>query len=391
MRPLKVFWVMCVVLLLVSSALPAEAQGSVSAPVRRIVVFEGTALNEPAREALVRQFGGVVIKRLPLVNGMAVLLPPQAAAALANMPGVLRVEDDPVVYALGKPPKTPPPQPQEMLPWGVDRIDADLAWGVSRGTGIKVAVLDTGIDLDHPDLKGNVKGGYNAINPRKSYNDDNGHGTHVAGIIAALDNEIGVVGVAPEASLYAVKVLDSRGTGFVSDIIEGLDWAMQNGMQVVNMSLGGGGTTSFHEAITRAYEAGIVLVAAAGNDGTENSVNYPAAYPEVIAVSATDKNDTLASWSSRGPEVELAAPGVDILSTWNDGYYRSASGTSMAAPHVTGTVAQVLAAGRASTPAEVRTLLQSTADDLGTSGFDSWYGYGLVDAEEATTGFQTSP
>ncbi len=308
---------------------------------------------------------------------------------------MLRVEDDPIAYALGKPsnpakpPKTPPPQPAEVLPWGVDRIDADLAWATTRGAGIKVAVIDTGIDLDHPDLKENIKGGYNALNPRKSCNDDNGHGTHVAGIIAARQNGIGVVGVAPEADLYAVKVLNSRGIGFVSDIIEGLDWCIQNGIQVANMSLGGGGTTSYHEAIQKAYQAGIVLVAAAGNDGVDNSVNYPAAYPEVIAVSATDSNDVLSSFSSRGPEVELAAPGVEIDSTWNDGYYRTASGTSMATPHVSGAAALVLAAGRANTPDDVRAILQSTADDLGAEGRDAWYGWGLVDAEEAATGAQT--
>ena len=392
MRSLKALVTMLLVLFLISTAMPAMAQG---APVRRIVVFSDTAVNEAAREALVRRFGGEALKHLHLINGMVVLLPPQAEAALAQAPGVLRVENDPLAYALakpvnpGKPPKTPAPQPSEEMPWGVDRIDAELAWSATRGTGIRVAVIDSGIDLDHPDLR--VYGGYNAINPRKSYNDDYGHGTHVAGTIAALDNGIGVIGVAPEAHLYAVKVLNSRGIGFVSDIIEGLDWCIQNGMQVANMSLGGGGTTSYHQAIIAAHGAGIIIVAAAGNDGVEDSVNYPAKYPETIAVSATDSSDALASFSSRGPEVDLAAPGVAIPSTWNDGYYKDGSGTSMATPHVAGTAALVLAAGRAATPEEVRSRLLATADDLGVDGFDNWYGYGLVDAEEAATGNQTSP
>jgi subtilisin family serine protease len=399
MRSLKVLLTVGLVLLLISTAMPAMAQG---APVRRIVVFDATAPTEGAREALVRRLGGDTLKHLPLVNGMVVLLPPEAAVALARAPGVLRVEEDPLVYALAlpvnriNPRPVPAPQPPESLPWGVNRIDADLAWAASRGAGIKVAVIDTGIALNHLDLKANIKGGYNAISPLRSYNDDNGHGTHVAGTIAAVDNEIGVIGVAPQAHLYAVKVLNSSGVGYVSDVIVGLDWCIQNKMQVINMSLGGGGTTSYHSAIKRAHGAGIVIVAAAGNDGMENSVNYPAKYDETIAVSATDGNNTLASWSSRGPEVDLAAPGVAILSTWNNGYYREGSGTSMATPHVAGTVALVLAMWGATTPSpaipeEVRMLLHRTADDLNEDGFDNWYGWGLVDAEEAVTGNQTLP
>jgi subtilisin family serine protease len=346
-------------------------------PTRMIVVFS-PAVNEPTREAIIKAVGGVIIKNLPLIDGKAVLLLPQAEAVLGRIPGVVRVDPDVIIEALG-----------ETLPWGVNRIDADLAWGVSTGSGVKVAIVDTGIQLTHPDLQANIKGNVNTINPKKTGDDDNGHGTHVAGTVAAIDNDIGVIGASPTAYLYAVKVLSRTGSGFLSDVIEGLQWCIDNGMQVANMSLGTSSySQSFEEAVKKVNEAGIVQVAAAGNSGpADNTVAYPAKFAEVIAVSATDKADTIASWSSRGPEVELAAPGVDIYSTYKGSTYKTLSGTSMAAPHVTGTVALAIAAG----VADVRGTLQATADDLGATGKDDLYGYGLVDAEEATTGTQTQP
>ncbi|MHC4310790.1 MAG: S8 family peptidase, partial [Planctomycetota bacterium] len=195
-----------------------------------------------------------------------------------------------------------------------------------------MAVLDTGIDYKHPDLDDNCYGGVNVINPRKDYRDDNGHGTHVAGIIAAEDNDIGVVGVAPEAYLYGVKALDRNGSGWLSDIIAGLEWCVNNRMDIVNMSLGADSDIqAFHDACDAA-SATVILVAAAGNDG--GAVDYPAAYGSVIAVSATDSSDGLASFSNYGNEIEIAAPGVNILSTYKGGGYETHSGTSMAAPHV---------------------------------------------------------
>ncbi len=351
---------------------------------RKIIVFKSNILNEAAREELIRKFGGVKIKDLSLIDGKAVLLPPGAEAELARHPGVLRIDDDVEVFALGK------TQPAQVLPWGIDRVDAELAWPITTADPIKVAIIDTGIDLKHPDLKYNIKGGYNAINPLKSPNDDNGHGTHVAGIVAALNNTIGVVGVGPQVDLYAVKVLNAAGSGYLSDIIEGLDWAIQNGMQVVNMSLGTSvDVPSFREAVQRVYQAGIIQVAAAGNTG--GSVVYPAAYPEVIAVSATDQNNQIASWSSRGPEVDLSAPGVSIYSTYKGSRYATLSGTSMAAPHVSGVAALVLSVpskcdfdlNGVCSPAEVQQRLEQTALDLGTPGKDDLYGSGLVNAFNA--------
>ena len=248
-----------------------------------------------------------------------------------------------------------------------------------------MAVIDTGIDNDHPDL--GVTGGVNfvrigrRVNPN-AWDDDNGHGTHVAGIIAARDNDIGVVGVAPGASLYAVKVLNANGSGYYSDIIAGLQWCINSDapIHVVNMSLGGtSDSPAMESACIAARDKKIFLVAAAGNSG--GGVIYPAAYESVIAVAATDKSDVRASWSCFGEEIDIAAPGVNIYSTYKGGGYTTMSGTSMASPHVAGTLALSL---------DVDKLL-STADDLGDHGLDIYYGNGLVDAEEAATGFQTNP
>ncbi|TSC95268.1 MAG: aerolysin [Parcubacteria group bacterium Athens1014_10] len=363
---------------------------------RKIVVFNED-VGEEVQKNLLKKFDAEDLKNLKLINGRAAVLSEKAVKNLSQSPEIKRIDDDIIVYALeklselGKKPKGSATQPSETLPWGIDRIDADLVWGVTTGDTVKVAVIDTGIDLAHPDLKNNIKGGYNAINSRRSANDDNGHGTHVAGIIGAIDNEIGVIGVGPKINLYAVKVLNRNGSGYLSDIIEGLDWCIDNGMQVVNMSLGTSSyVESFEDAVKRVEAAGIVQVAAAGNSGPyDDTVNYPAKFPEVIAVSAIDKTDTITSWSSRGPEVDLAAPGVSIYSTYKGSSYKILSGTSMASPHVAGAAALVLDVNSGYTSEQVKQKLLKTADDLGAPGPDNLYGAGLVDAEEAVTGIET--
>lgn len=384
MYGIRIFFICCILVSLVSLAGAAD----VERPPRKIIVFEEKFVTEAAQIALVRNFGAVIIKPLSLINGMAVYLPPQAERALLGRPEVVRIDDDIVVNAIGKP---KPPQPAEVLPWGVNRIDAELAWPTTTGLTVKVAIMDTGIDLDHSDLQTNIKGNVNTINPLKSGNDDNGHGTHVAGIVAAIDNEIGVIGVGPEISLYAVKVLGKNGSGWLSDIIEGFDWCINNNMQVINMSFGSSSTVqSFHDAIIKTYQAGLVLVGAAGNNG--GAVIYPAAYPDVIAVSASDSTDNIASWSSRGPEVDLIAPGVNINSTYNNGYYKTMSGTSMACPHVVGTAALVLTTAIGVyydldgdglwDPDEVKSKLEATSENLGLSSNEQ--GAGLVRTDLAT-------
>lgn len=236
------------------------------------------------------------------------------------------------------------------IPWGINRVHAPAAWDATQGAGIKVAVIDTGIDLNHPDLAGRVDGGYSAITKTErpeDYQDDNGHGTHVSGTIAgyhaAADGK-GVTGVAPKARLYAVKVLDADGSGNLSDVIDGIVWAAKNGMQVANMSLGAPtDSDAMHRAVKFAKGSGLIICAAAGNSG--GSVGFPGAYPEVITVSASDSSDKIASFSSHGPQVKFIAPGVDVVSDKLGGGIISYNGTSMATPHVTGLAALAVSQG----------------------------------------------
>lgn len=350
---------------------------------RKIVVFSKEIGSEEIKQSLL-PFSGGVVKNLPLVNAAVIMgdLPLSGeGSVLARQDIIADVIEDVKVYAVDAFAIAARPQ---VLPWGVDRIDAEKAWPLTTGANIKVGVIDTGIETNHPDLK--VYGGINTINPKKSYKDDNGHGTHVAGTIAALNNKVGVIGVAYRAQLYAVKVLGANGSGYLSDVIEGLDWCIKQKMQVVNMSLGLNANVSlFHQAIKEVFKAGIFITAAAGNSGPEsNTVIYPARYPETAAVSAMNQDDKIAYFSSRGPEVDLIAPGVTIYSTYRNRTYRNLSGTSMAAPHVAGTAALVLAQKGNMSPGTLLNHLKETAQDI--DALPEEQGAGLVDAYTAVTG-----
>jgi subtilisin/minor extracellular protease Epr len=328
---------------------------------------------------------GKVAHSYKYIPAIAADLPEQAIENLKKNNKIAYIEPDYEVSAL-----------EETVPWGITRIGAPLVHtNVNKGTGINVAIIDTGINYNHPDLRDNYKGGYDFVNDDADPVDDNGHGTHCAGIIAAEDNDIGVISVAPEANLYSLKMLDSTGSGYISDLIAAIEWAIEtrkdtdtsNDIQIISMSLGSNsGVTALETTCSQAYYSGILLVAAAGNDGntrgTGDSVDYPAAYRSVIAIAATDSKDKRASFSSTGPAVELAAPGVNILSTYQDGL-TSLSGTSMACPHVAGTAALVLAANPSFTNGNIRNRLAKTATDLGARGRDKLYGYGLVNAKAA--------
>ncbi len=379
MKSVRAHWVLVfLALLLLGQAAPAARKDR---PKRRVLIgFRSDAgpQTPAARASAVRQAGGTVHRSPGLVPVVAATLSEEAIKTWRARRDVAYVEEDAILYALG-----------QTVPWGVDRIDADLAWPTGNtGKGVKVAILDSGIEATHPDLV--LAGGINYAGSAREgstspadWTDKHGHGTHVAGIVAARNNAIGVVGVAPEASLWAVKVLGDNGIGYTSDIIQGLDWCAANGIQVASMSFGGEGTISLHTACDRAYAKGVVLVAAAGNEA--GPVTYPAAYPSVIAVAAVDVRNVRASFSNSGPQVTLAAPGVDIYSTYKGGSYANMSGTSMACPHVSGAAALAWASGLTSATA-VRERLIATAEDLGIIGFDTNYGYGLVDAEKAAAG-----
>ncbi|WP_178915785.1 S8 family serine peptidase [Natronomonas gomsonensis] len=274
----------------------------------------------------------------------------------------------------------------QTLPWGVDRVDADVLHDDgATGDGADIAIIDTGIDDDHPDLQANVGAGKayedcKGSNCNFAWSDDNDHGTHCAGIADAVDNSEGVVGVATDATLHAVKVLDKNGSGSFSNVAAGIEYTADQGWDVASLSLGASsGSQTVKDACQYAYEKGVLLVAAAGNDGPcTDCVGFPAAYDTVIAVSSTDEDDSLSNFSSTGPEVELAAPGGGIYSTVVGGY-DTFSGTSMACPHVSGAAGQLMASGYTNT--EARDQLTSTAEDIGLGGSEQ--GAGLLNAEAA--------
>jgi subtilisin family serine protease len=323
-------------------------------------------------------------------KALAGTFPEQALESLQNNPNVRYVEADATYHALG-----------ETLPWGIDRVDADvLHSNGDTGNGADIAILDTGIDSDHPDLQANVQGGKcftadccgqasgafcgtNSNTCNYAWDDDNDHGTHCAGTADAVDNTEGVIGVSTEANLYAGKVLDGCGSGSLSSIADGITWAADQGFDVASMSLGASsGDQTLKDAVQYAQSKGLLMVAAAGNDGPcTDCVGYPAAYSEVIAVSSTASDDTLSDFSSTGPEVEIAAPGTDVYSTIPGGY-DTFSGTSMATPHVSGAAAQVMAGG--SDASTTRQTLRDTAEDIGLASNEQ--GYGLLDAENAVGG-----
>jgi minor extracellular protease Epr len=299
---------------------------------------------------------------------------------LKNDERIRFVENDTSVYIQKK-----DLQPIQEIDWGVYSVKAPNIWGERTGEGVKIAIIDTGISKTHPDLS--VNGGINllATSYSKKWDDDNGHGTYVAGIIGAGNNSIGVIGVAPNAELYAVKALDSNGKGNISDIIEGIEWSVQNDMDIVSMSFGSDTySQALSDACSNAYDSGIILVAAAGNEGDGNSdtneVVYPAKYDSVIAVSAIDCYNIAPSWSADGPEVELTAPGVNVYSTYLESKYTIESGTSAATPFVSGAAALLKSGNESINSQEIRNLLVENAFDLGDEGRDRIYGYGLVQA-----------
>jgi subtilisin family serine protease len=326
---------------------------------------------------LVEKHGGTVDGSIDGVKALACHVPASAISSLRSDENVAYVEEDGIAEISGKP---APAQPAESTPWGITRVGAPVSG--NTGAGIKVAVVDTGIDLDHPDLAANLGTGVNYVATTKPPEDDNGHGSHVAGTIGAVDNSIGVVGVAPGASLYAVKVLDRRGYGYWSAIAQGVTWAASNGMNIANLSLGGGYTQVMDDACANAEAAGLLIVVAAGNSGDGNvsttELEYPAGFSTVVAVGATNSSDGLASFSSTGSHVDVSGPGVGVLSCYKGDTYKTLNGTSMATPHAAGVAALLWGVVSSPTNDSVRAELEARAVDLGSSGFDNGFGNGLV-------------
>jgi subtilisin family serine protease len=382
MRRIRLFGFILLLLLLPMAVQAADRGGQ-----PYIVVLKDSVSNVPAVAlAHARRFGvspNYVYQHA--LKGYAAVISPERLAELRNDPNVDFISDDRPVYAVA-----------ETLPTGIDRIDAEVSshFG-SNSWNISVAVIDTGSG-PHPDI--NVVGGVNCSTGR-SFNDGNGHGTHVAGTIGAINNSNGVVGVAPGISIYSVRVLNNSGSGTWSSVACGVDWvtghAAALGIKVANMSLGGSGSDdgncgnsngdALHKAICGSVSAGVTYVVAAGNSGADFSGFVPAAYNEVLTVTAiadfngqpgggaaatcrSDVDETPADFSNftiAGSSDEghtIAAPGVCILSTWKSGGYNTISGTSMATPHVTGTAALCIGTGRCTGgPSSIMSKLRSDA------------------------------
>jgi thermitase len=279
-------------------------------------------------------------------------------------------------------------------------IDAPEGWDAAglgsfpNSGGVKVGIVDTGIDQTHPDLAGKTVGCATSYNTGVTIvngicADDNGHGSHVSGTISAnTNNGQGVSGVAFNSPIVMCKALaTAAGTGLTSDIANCINWVSKQGVKVISMSLGGGDSATLKTAVQNAYNNGngVLLVAAAGNDG-DSTLNYPAAYPEVVSVAATDNKDQRASFSNANSDVEVAAPGVDVESTYTGGLYMTLSGTSMATPHVAGVAAIIADLNAGATASTLRSKLDAAVDDLGPAGRDSTFGFGRVNLCKAAGG-----
>lgn len=374
---------------------------------RKIVTCKASVSLTDCRFAA-QKVGCSVVRELETINAIVITVPRSRESAqkakLMAMAQVRRVDADekinwllaaeapddfflPEPGAFLKPlvtPKEPAaavkPGETAELPWGILRVNAPAAWGRAQGAGVKVAVIDTGIDKSHPDLSANVAGGWNAVDAANpgDFSDDQGHGTHVSGTIAGLGIKGGVTGVAPKASLYGVKVLDKDGNGTLSDVVAGIDWAVKNKMDVINMSLGADeGSDPLQKAVQAAVKAGITVVAAAGNS-SGGPLSFPGAYPESIAVSASAENDGIAQYSSVGDNVAFIAPGSNVLSCAPGGGYAKHSGTSMATPHVVGLAALAISSGARGAQA-VRAAFKRAAAPLPGLGAQQ-QGSGMIDA-----------
>jgi len=347
---------------------PVSVAAASNSEQRVIVTFKD---KKKVNKSLIQAGKGKIKRENKHVPSLTVTMPLNEVEKLKKDPTVESVEPDIQLQAAS-----------QTMDWGVSVVNATYAWNSGNtGKGVKVAVLDSGIDTHHEDLA--VEGGVSFVDYTTSYDDDYGHGTQVAGIIGAKNNEIGVVGVAPDTDLYAVKVLDSTGKGFLSDVIAGIDWAVDNKMDLINMSMATNvDSPALHNAVDQAYANGLLVVAAAGNsgnpEGTGDTIQYPAKYSSVIAVGAVDQQKQRASFSATGEELEIVAPGVGVKSTSTGNSYSSANGTSLAAPFVVGELALLKQQHPLLSNMELRNALDTHVSDVGVTGKDLMYGYGLL-------------
>ncbi|RIW28554.1 peptidase S8 [Bacillus salacetis] len=303
--------------------------------------------------------------------------PEAAAKALSKNPNVEYAEPNYTFSATW----TPNDTYYQGYQYGPQNTYTNLAWDYTRGSsGQEIAILDSGVDYNHPDLDGKTIRGYDFVDNDYYPMDLNGHGTHVAGTAAAeTNNGTGIAGMAPNTRILAVRVLDANGSGSLADIADGIRYAADQGAEVINLSLGCDcSTTTLKNAVDYAWNKGSVVVAAAGNDGVSTTFE-PASYANVIAVGAVDSNDRRASFSNYGSWVDVTAPGVDIAATVPNNGYAYMSGTSMASPHVAGLAGLLASQGR--TNVQIRAAIEQTADPI--SGTGTYFEHGRINSYDA--------
>lgn len=304
------------------------------------------------------------VRLLPIIRGISCRIPVEEAPI--PFPDKVWAENDCEISVCSSPPKSV--FSESGIPWGVQQIKAPQAWSTTTGYRVKVGVIDTGVDFHHPDLRNSLLRGINLIHRNKLPVDDNGHGTHIAGTIAAANQMHGMIGVAPRALIAPVKAFDQHGSAFVSDIVLAIDWCVRKQMDVINMSFGmKTKSKSLLGAVTNAYNAGVIIVASSGNDGKLRSVDYPARYPQTISVGATTKLRRVAPFSNRGTYIDVYAPGDKIVSAWLRGHYNEMSGTSMATSHVSGAIALLLSLKPGLSPAEIKSIIKRSMQPLRNS------------------------
>lgn len=352
-----------------------------------------------AKKGKIRENYGLTKKRESYKAGGFVVYkhgnPTAVLNRLKNEPGVIYAEQNGYVYG-----SMVPNDPMYVQQWHMTRIGMEQAWDISTGAGVIVAVCDSGVRQSLEDLAGtNFMPGYDFINDDNDPDDDHGHGSHVCGTIAqTTNNGIGVTGVAYNATIMPVKVLNKNNFGSWDAIANGITYAADNGAAIMNVSIGGTShSDTLQNAVDYAWNQGVLVVCAAGNSNNDYC-DYPAIYPNAMAISATTIPDVRASYSNYGPDIELAAPGGDYGDEDGDGHddmvlqntfwhkqtgYYYYSGTSMATPHVVGVAALVKSINPSLTNAQIRNLLITTAEDIGDPGWDEYFGYGLVDAYAA--------
>lgn len=361
------------------------------APGRLLVRFKDN-VPEDRQKKLIKDWGFELKDEIKQIKVKIINVPEQAeealAKALSKNPNIDYAELDYVAEAMFT-----PNDPWFVNQQGMVRVQAPQAWDVTTGSAsINIAILDTGVDLDHPDLASKLVAIKN-FTGSSTADDVHGHGTHVAGIAAAITNNgVGVAGLGYSATIMNVKVLGDDGKGYWSWVAQGIVWAADNGAEVINLSLGGSsGSSTLESAINYAWNKGVVIVAAAGNNGN-SAPFYPAYYSNCVAVAAIDSVDRLASWSNYGDWVDVAAPGVSIYSTLKEGGYGYKSGTSMASPHVAGLAGLVFTVvsdtnGDGKLNNEVRSRIENTCDDIDITGIGSGRinAYKAVGASTSTT------